>query len=152
MPGVMTGMARKKRRKKSTDARWRNAVLPTVLLLLLALSLLVRWGGILPPDERLVRGLRLEVLNGTGEQGLAKRTALALRRRGIDVLIVGDADSYDFPETLVIDRRGGDERVRTLARIIRCRRVLEQVQERPLVDATLVIGGDYGELGLDDGS
>ncbi len=87
---------------------------------------------------------QLEVLNGTGETGLAMKTAMELRKMGIDVLIVGDAEQYDFKESLLIDRKGNPGLMKSLVRLLGCRRVLKQVQERPLVDATLIIGEDSG--------
>jgi hypothetical protein len=93
--------------------------------------------------------LQIEVLNGTGESGLAMQTAAGLRRMGIDVLIVGDANSFDFEQSLLIDRKGNSEPVRRLSRLIGCRHVLQQVQEHPLVDATLIVGEDSGDLKID---
>jgi hypothetical protein len=68
---------------------------------------------------------------------------------GIDVLIVGDAERYDFAESILIDRRGNPALMKKLSRFLGCRRVLKQVQTRPLVDATLIIGNDVRKLRIE---
>ncbi|MFI5235661.1 MAG: LytR C-terminal domain-containing protein, partial [Gemmatimonadales bacterium] len=49
--------------------------------------------------------VQVEVLNGTGKQGLARVGARVLRRRGIDVMLFANADSV-IDSTRIIVRRG----------------------------------------------
>lgn len=144
-------MARKKRRKKGSHALgWVTAAVASVIVF----SLVVRWAGHGSNAWIGRESFQIEVLNGTGEKGLAMKTAMALREMGIDVLIIGDAERYDFTESILVDRKGNPALMKKLARLLGCRRVLKQVQQSPLVDATLIIGRDKDELNikLSDGS
>jgi hypothetical protein len=48
--------------------------------------------------------IRVQVLNGCGVRGLARRTANCLRSMGFDVRETGNADRYDYPQTQVVGR------------------------------------------------
>lgn len=138
-------MARKKRRKKVNIS---PGMIAAAVMVVIAFSLVVRWSGF-GSNGGFERGsFQLEVLNGTGETGLAMKTAMVLREMGIDVLIVGDAERYDFVESILIDRKGNPALMKKLSRFLGCRRVLKQIQPRPLVDATLIIGKDNDELNI----
>jgi len=110
---------------------------------LIGFSLVVRWFGL---GARLARdeepAFQIEVLNGTREAGIAMEVAKELRGRGIDVLIVDNAERLDFRESVLVDRRGNPRLMRRLAKTLQCRTILEQVQPSPLVDATYIIGSD----------
>jgi hypothetical protein len=125
-----------------------GALIIATALALMALSLVVRWSAIgrnlsLPDDP-----FQIEVLNGTGESGIAGDVTMKLRRMGIDVLIKGNAGRFDFRETVLVDRKGNPGLMRKLSRRLGVRRVVTQIQEKPLVDATLVIGWDRERLRL----
>ena len=135
-------MSRRKRKKRPRVVG--GAIVASIVII--AVSLIVRWSGI---GERFTRDeapFQIEVLNGTGEAGLAMKTAKELRTLGIDVLLVGDADGYDFEETLLIDRKGNPRLLRRLSRRIGCRRTLQQIQPNPIVDVTIIIGRDMERL------
>jgi hypothetical protein len=91
---------------------------------------------------------RIEVLNGTGKPGLAHAAKRSLHRRRIDVIEVGNAESFDYPETVLIARKPGAD-VETLGRILGCANIVEQLRVNGLADATLILGADYRELDLD---
>ena len=120
-----------------------------VVFAVMVFSLSVRWSGLgrgLAPEREY---FQMEVLNGTGEPGIAIRTTMQLRILGIDVKIEGNADRFDFRESILIDRRGNPELMRALSRRLGCERVIQQIQERPEVDVTLIIGGDRERLRLE---
>ena len=138
-------MVAKKKKKRGFPA---TAVFLTVVLVLMGLSIAVRWSGIgrnlsVPEDP-----FQLEVLNGTGEPGVAREVTRQLRKMGIDVLIEGNAKRFDYRETVLIDRKGNPVLMRKLSRRLGVKRVIIQVQERPRVDVTLVIGWDRERLRL----
>jgi len=140
-------LSAKKRKKKKTVL---NRVLWFVLLLIVGLSVgyrLLDAGRIFS-----TAGLefQVEVLNGTGEKNLAGQTTRKLRRMGVDVLIEGNADSFDYKESILIDRSGNRQLADKLARRIGCERVLQQVQENPRVDITIILGEDHDKLELGD--
>jgi hypothetical protein len=91
---------------------------------------------------------RLEVLNGTGEKGLAHAAKRGLLLRGIDVIEVGNADHFHYEESVLITRKKGAD-VELLGRIIGCKNVVEQIRDDTLEDATLILGNDFEKLNLD---
>lgn len=95
--------------------------------------------------------IRIEVLNGTGEKGLANQVALALMKRGIDVVRTGNADSFSHPQSILIARKKNPE-FKQLARILGCGNTIEQLKDHTVIDATLLLGADYRSLriGLDE--
>jgi hypothetical protein len=118
-------------------------VLGAALAGIIGFSLAVRWSGL---GARLARGeepaFQIEVLNGTREPGVAMDVAKELRHRGIDVLIVDNAERLDFRESMLLDRKGNPRLMRKLAKTIGCRTILEQIRPAPLVDATYIVGYD----------
>ena len=137
-----------KRRSKRRKTVSRTALAMVITISVIAFSLAVRWWGVGPAVHRNGGPFKaeLELLNGSGEDGLAMKTRIALIRMGIDVLRVGDAEHYNFEESLLIDRKGNPKLMKELSRRTGCRRVILQVQEHPLFDATFVIGHDRKNL------
>jgi hypothetical protein len=90
----------------------------------------------------------IEVLNGTGRPGLAHEAKRGLLNRGIDVIAVGNADHFDYAESVLIARKP-NANVGMLGEIIGCRNVIVQIREDSLADATLILGADYRNLNLD---
>lgn len=138
-------MAARKKKKKTFPVA---AVIIVVALLLMAFSIAVRWSGIgrnlsVPEDP-----FQIEVLNGTGEPGVAREVTMRLRKMGIDVLIEGNAQRFDYRETVLVDRKGNPELMKRLSRRLGVSRVITQIQEKPRVDATLIIGWDRERLRL----
>jgi hypothetical protein len=128
--------ARKKRR--------RGMLFGALLVALVAFSLAVRWLGL---GARFAsRGesapFQIEVLNGTREQGIAMEVANGLRLRHVDVLIVENAERFDFKESVLVDRKGNPGLMRKLAKMLDCRVVVEQTAPAPLVDASYIVGYD----------
>jgi hypothetical protein len=123
--------------------RPRAMIVVALLAGLIGFSLAVRWLGL---GERFARGeepaFQIEILNGTRETGIAMDVAKELRRRGIDVLIVDNAERLDFAESILVDRRGNPRLMRRLAKILGCRMILEQIDPAPLVDASFIVGCD----------
>ena len=105
-------------------------------------SLSVRWFGVGKGFVRREAPFQIEVLNGTAEPRIAMEVATELRRGGIDVLIVDNAERHDFRESILVDRRGNRRLMVRLAKVLHCREVLDQIRERSLVDATYIVGAD----------
>lgn len=130
--------------RKSSSKRTRNygLLLLTAAIAVAALSIAVRWTGISANLERSQEKFQIEILNGTKEPRAAMEVAKALRKQGVDVLIVDNAERDDFQTSVLVDRIGNKRLARRIARIVGCKEVIEQVRDKPLVDATLVIGAD----------
>jgi anionic cell wall polymer biosynthesis LytR-Cps2A-Psr (LCP) family protein len=102
------------------------------------------------------RVFTVEILNGTTLNGLAGRTAELLRGFGYDVISIGNADRNDYDATLIIDRSGSADVVKTFGDIIQCENILYEppVPDNPeqelnlqnfeyRSDFTLIIGRDF---------
>jgi hypothetical protein len=114
-------------------------------------SLLWTWFGADAPVVR-VPPLRVEVLNGCGQAGLAHKAAERLQGLGHDVVLVGDATETGHARSIVIDRRGRDRLTREFARRIGpCPLILEFVPDAG-ADLTLILGADWRDLGLFSGN
>ena len=113
--------------------------------------------GLVRPAESLGdRVFTVEILNGTTVTGLAGRTAELFRGFGYDIISIGNADSSDYEKTLIIDRSGYENVVRTFGEVINCTNIRYDslVQENPEMeisvqnfeyrsDFTLIIGRDF---------
>lgn len=87
---------------------------------------------------------RLEVLNAAGRAGLARQATETLRTGGFDVVFFGNAPARaDSSE--VIDRAGRPEIARAAAERLGIRRVRSDPDSTLLLDATVVLGRDWGQ-------
>ena len=100
------------------------------------------------PDQ----AVRVALLNGCGHEGLAARFADALRDRGYDVVNGrGDnADSYDFPVSAVVDRKGDNRGADRIAGDLGISTVIIQLAADPYVieDYEIILGRDWDTLPL----
>jgi hypothetical protein len=87
--------------------------------------------------------IRLEILNGTDVSGLATRTAELYRSYGFDVVAVGNAQSNEVEQTLVVDRVGSEVFARRTADIVRAPTVESEPDPQAAVDVTVILGKDF---------
>lgn len=145
----------------TSDTPWRRRLLNGSLVLLGLIVLVLLYSFVtrtlLPRDDphreanpgQLVGDIiQVEVRNGCGIDGLAAETTRYLRRRGFDVVEVGDHDTYDEPHTLVIDRVGDLEAARKLALALGVSEdhVHQDIQPSYYLDASVILGRDYATL------
>ena len=93
--------------------------------------------------------VQVEVLNGCGEAGISQQVMKYLRKQGFDVVNIDNAEHFKFPETIILDRRGGQEiseSAKAVAQALGTPHVIHQRNEDRLVDVTAIIGKDYQEL------
>jgi len=92
-------------------------------------------------------GARIALLNGSLEANLAADTADQLRDAGFNVVWYGNADRFDYPETVIMAREGKDYTVSTLCDAFRVES--EQVQYSsdlpPDTDIAVFLGRDYAQ-------
>jgi hypothetical protein len=93
------------------------------------------------------RRLRVELLNGTGVSGIAESARSALVKLGVDVVAVGNAERFDYSESILVARERGTD-VRLLGDMIGCRHVVDQLDKSASADASLILGADYRKLAL----
>jgi hypothetical protein len=90
----------------------------------------------------------VEVLNGCGRPGVAERVASHLRDRGFDVMYVGNAEDFDFSETLVVDRTGDRDKAGAVAASLGHTPVVNQVTSAFFVDVTVILGDDISSSSI----
>lgn len=129
-------------RKSKRERNIKSAIFIFIAFFVMFLSVFVRWWNGRISDRGLTSDFRVAVLNGTGRDGLAMKTALELRKMGVDVLIVDNAENFNFTETLIVDRRNKPELVEQFSRMIGSPRIVKQFNSQSMVDATLIIGED----------
>lgn len=108
----------------------------------------ITWGFFIRHGDDPRNRFRIEVLNGTGEGGLAHRARRGLLMKGIDVIDARNATHFNYDESVLVALREGFD-VEELGRAIGCKNVIVQLTEEPLADAALILGKDYRQLRLD---
>jgi hypothetical protein len=126
-------------------SRWIGAVVVAALIVIIAWRLAVRGPrpatGDLPiPGERVP--YVVEVLNGTGADGLARGVTRRLRHQGIDVVSFGSATVGGTDSTLVIVRRGDTAAGLVVRRALGLGRVTFAPDSTLLLDVTVLLGRD----------
>jgi hypothetical protein len=106
-----------------------------------------------PPVEEVVveeepKILQIEVLNGCGVTGIAGKYMDYLRKQGFDVIRAENYETFNVLKTVVIDRRGKIQNGIRIASALGLgeNRVLQEVNEAYLIDATVILGKDYNRL------
>lgn len=87
--------------------------------------------------------IAIEVLNGTGTTGLARRTSELYEDYGFEVVRFSNAESNQVERTIVVDRRGVGDLAERVAQVIRAERIVTEVQPESDVDVTLILGRDF---------
>jgi hypothetical protein len=102
------------------------------------------------PEVPSSRDIHVEVLNGCGEDGVARAVGNRLRGLGFDVVTVENAESFNYPETIVIDRVGKPDLAHQVADAIKVKNCIQQIIPDPfrIEEVTVVVGRDHGRLGL----
>ncbi len=100
------------------------------------------------PGER--EHLLVEVLNGTRVDGLARTVTRRLRREGIDVVFFGTVPDTGLDITQILIRRGDSTAALRVAKVLGIGRLVNEPNERLLLDASVILGLDAAGLrGLD---
>src|ERR671915_514193 len=86
--------------------------------------------------------ITVEVLNGTRRQGAARTATRVLRRNGLDVVFLGNADSL-AESTLVVARRGDSARARYVAAALGMGAVRIETDTFRRVDVSVILGDDF---------
>jgi hypothetical protein len=96
------------------------------------------------PGEQEPR-VTVEVLNASGRPGLARVGVRMLRRKGIDVVALGNApgDEGTLDTTRIVLRRGTPASGEAIRKVLGVGRVLLQADSTRLLDASVFLGGDF---------
>lgn len=128
-------------------------VIGTLSLLVVALAGSWGWRRFGPqPGPRTIgahaRVIRVQVLNGSGEGGVASRVAAFLRDRGYHVVEVGNADRFDYFATMVVARRNDPAAAVAVAHTLGGLPLVRQAWDSDLAEVTVVVGSDRSRLHL----
>jgi hypothetical protein len=93
----------------------------------------------IPSPERRVT---VEVLNGSRRAGAARAATRLLRRRGLDVVFYGNAESA-VESTRVIVRRGDPGRARDVRQALGTGQVVLEPDTLRRVDVSVILGPDF---------
>jgi hypothetical protein len=102
-----------------------------------------------PESTELVGSIiQVEVRNGAGVDRLAAQTMHYLRKRGFDVVDVGNYKSFQQEQSVVIDRVGNPEAAQKVAEALGlpADRVRQEIRRQYYLDASVIIGEDYKQL------
>jgi hypothetical protein len=117
-------------------------------------------GGVAPPAQpadsvarpSLERArIRVQVRNGSGIPGAALQVTEYLREAGFDVVDFGNAEEFDEPRTVVIDRVGTRGQALEVAAALRGVPIRSEVDTSLYLDVTVLVGRD-AEAILEGGS
>lgn len=137
-------------RRSRTLARVGTALLALVVGALLLSWLWVRFGGSRAGNDRDGTQLvvRVQVLNGSDEGGVAGRLASRLREGGFHVVEVRNAERDDYFATLVVARNEDPAGALAVARYLGGPPVIRQAWSSDQADVTVVLGSDRSRLRL----
>lgn len=124
-------------------------LLVTLLVMFFAASFIFRMVRELPKpeEEPMPEGMRVEVLNGSSYNRMARKVAILLRREGLDVVNIDNAKSNDFPRTVVVDRVRDDMKyAKAVAKRIGCQEVTAQPDPSLYLEVSIIIGDDCEKL------
>lgn len=99
-------------------------------------------------EENPILDIKIEVLNGCGEKGIAAKIADFLRTEHIDVIRSENADNFDYARTILIQRSDNLFNLKTTAKALNFdindeARVIIRPSSIADVDLTLILGKDY---------
>ncbi|MCZ0936814.1 MAG: LytR C-terminal domain-containing protein [Gemmatimonadetes bacterium] len=100
----------------------------------------------IPARGDLTDRIKVEVLNGAGERGLARQFADRLRLLGFDVVATGNAEHFDHEITHVLDRSGRLGAALTVARELSTDSLAVAIDPELYLDASVVVGSDWAGL------
>lgn len=99
----------------------------------------------IPGEER---PFQIEVLNGSGIDGLAAATTSRLRAAGLDVVFYGTAADDSMTVTRLIVRRGDSTAARAVLEVLGMGIIVDEPDARRVVDVTVLLGRDAAVLDL----
>jgi hypothetical protein len=92
--------------------------------------------------------IQVDVQNGTGENRVGAIFRDFLKKKGYDVVDLGNYKSTDVDKTIIIDRTGDTRKAQRIAEVLGVsgRNIIQQINRDLYLDATIVIGKDFNEL------
>ena len=89
---------------------------------------------------------RIEVLNGCGEPKAAARVADFLREKQFDVKYIHNADSWNYPYTIIVSKIRDMTLANKIGAILNTDRIIMLRNEEDLYNISIFVGHDFGDL------
>jgi LytR cell envelope-related transcriptional attenuator len=126
----------------------RIAIVAVASVALVVTAVLVRGSGLRPPEQVRVLvpddvRIKVEVLNASGQRGLARRATFALRDAGFDVVRFANDPGAPRDSTLVLARSGKEDWANLVARALGGARVESRPDTSRYLDVTVLLGADW---------
>jgi hypothetical protein len=148
----------RKKRSPKGKTNWKSGLMKLLITLFILIDLVLIVFIIRqcsePPVEEIVieeepKILQIEVLNGCGVSGIAAKYTDYLRQEGFDVVKTENYETFNVLKTVVIDRKGSIQNGLRITSSLGLEedRVLQEINEAYLIDATVILGKDYRQLG-----
>lgn len=87
----------------------------------------------------------VEVLNGSGITGAARKAAQKLTEAGFDVTRTDNAPNSDYSDCCIIASRGKKEPAERIARLMNCNDIREEDKAQGKPDITVIVGKNYND-------
>ncbi|MDI6827224.1 MAG: LCP family protein [Armatimonadota bacterium] len=85
---------------------------------------------------------KIEVLNGSGVKGVARKVAESLKQNGYEVTSVGNAPSFDYSTSEIVCRMRNDKAAHHVAAVTGISIIKYETNESADADLTIIIGKD----------
>ena len=126
----------------------RIAIVAVAAVALVVTAVLVRGNRLAPPERIRVLvpdnvRIKVEVLNASGQRGLARRATFALRDAGFDVVRFANDPGPPRDSTLVLARSGKEDWANLVARALGGARVESRPDTSRYLDVTVLLGADW---------
>ena len=101
-----------------------------------------------PPIKPVPQKTQVEVLNGCGVAGIAKKVTDFLREAKIDVVYLGNHKNFKVSTSQVIDRGGDLDKAREIADMLGIdkKTVKSEIDKSKQLQASIILGKDYKNL------
>lgn len=92
--------------------------------------------------------IQIDVQNGTGENRIGAIFRDYLKKKGYDVVDLGNYKTSDVQTTMILDRTGDIKKAQRIAEVLGVsqKNITQQINKDRYIDATIIIGKDYNEL------
>jgi hypothetical protein len=92
--------------------------------------------------------IQIDVQNGTGENRIGAIFRDFLKKKGYDVVDLGNYKTGDVATSIVLDRTGDIKKAQRIAEVLGIgqKNISQQINKDRYLDATVIIGKDYNEL------
>lgn len=97
-------------------------------------------------NDFLPNEIKVQVLNGSGKIGAAKIIRDKLVRNGYNVVEFGNADSQNYPNSIILNCSGNLKKVLKVSQILKCNKIYNKINKFIMIDVIIIVGKDYKNL------